>query len=116
MENLNELKLISEHLPSKFTPVLEAIAKQLKGEYQHNNEKNHNSTSIFFNSEFCSSVYVKQNFILQSNVFWYDIPTPAFQSILDSQSFDAETVKWVYSLIGRGLYNCGDADNGLIVK
>lgn len=108
-DTLQDLKQFTERFPSKFTPIFEAIARELKGEHR---EKNYNSSAIFFNSEACSSIYIKQNFISQKNVPWFDIPTPAFQSILDSQSFDAETVKWCYSLIGRGLYFCGDADQG----
>ena len=38
------------------------------------------------------------------------IPTPIFQSLLEGQGFDADTITWVYGLLGRALYWGGDRD------
>lgn len=50
---------------------------------------------------------------------WYDIPTPAIQSILDYQFKDNGEYKsicrWVYILIGRLLYNAGEFDDWQIM-
>lgn len=64
----------------------------------------------YFNVEFNNFEYISE---------WYDIPTPAVQSILDYQFRDneeyIEICKWVYILIGRLLYNAGEHDDWQIM-
>jgi hypothetical protein len=45
----------------------------------------------------------KQNFM--------KIPTPHFDSIMDTQKFDADVVKWICVFLGRGLYWTKQLDN-----
>lgn len=50
---------------------------------------------------------------------WYDIPTPALQSILDFQfnkDPDYKNIcRWMYILLGRMLYNVGDLDDWQVI-
>lgn len=111
---INEIKNLSEKLP-KFEGVFDAILLDIENKFKKNNE---NPISIN-KLNFCSSIYIDQDFIYTNlstktdidgeylEKVWKNIPTPSFDKLLDSQEFDDETQEWIYALLGRGLYWCG---------
>ena len=46
---------------------------------------------------------------------WYDIPTPAFESILDHQKLPRDAKEMMYIMVGRMLYNVGELDNWQVI-
>jgi len=46
---------------------------------------------------------------------WYDISTPAIQSIMDMQEWPVDVCKIMYAMMGRCLYNVGELDMWQII-
>lgn len=46
---------------------------------------------------------------------WYDIPTPAVQSILEYQGFSKDVCEWVYIMSGRCFFDVGEMDTWQII-
>lgn len=91
-------------------PQYESTLDASRLQIQHNTKlkQKNKMPNIFIPSKRCSNIYIDDEFIDQSNVPWPQMPTPTFQSILDMQDFDDETCRWIYALLGRALYFCGD--------
>jgi hypothetical protein len=103
-ETLKSIRELAEKLP-RFSAVFEGIASEIEAELEGGKPVEEN---IFIGGSFCSSIYIDQDFVDQSHVDWKKIQTPNFQDILNDQKFNEETCKWIYALMGRGLYWCGD--------
>ena len=111
-ETVAELKKLAEKIP-KYKSTFEAISLGLD---PANNTKSE-QRGIFIGSNYCSSIYLDQDFIEMDipmkdekgehlRGYWKKIPTHAFESLLVSQEFDEDTKQWIYALMGRGLYWC----------
>lgn len=46
---------------------------------------------------------------------WYDIPTPALQTILDTQELPPDVCKVVYAMMGRCMYNVNELDHWEVI-
>lgn len=46
-----------------------------------------------------------------SDIDWFDIPTPAMSSIMDYQQLDTDVQKWHWALLGRLFHNVGEIDS-----
>lgn len=55
--------------------------------------------------------YVDRNDIVD----WYDIPTPALQSILDTQEFPPEVSRWLYVFLGRMMFDVNELDRWQVI-
>ena len=47
--------------------------------------------------------------------FWYCIPTPNFQSVLDYQDLTPEVAAWMYVMVGRLCFDVGDMDRWQVI-
>lgn len=74
------------------------------------------SESQFSSRDICPKRSACKHFDTKFNNYdeiddWYNIPTPCFQSILDTQQFPEEVCRWMYILLcGRMLHEVGDLD------
>lgn len=62
--------------------------------------------------------YFRQDFKIdeyESYADWYDVPTPDFQTIMDSQGWSPEVCRVWYAMLGRCLYDVGNIDEWQIM-
>jgi len=112
-ETVDELKELGKKIP-KYKSIFDAIVIDIDPSIKKNKEQR----GIFIGSNYCSGVYIDHEFIEMDlpsknangqhiKGYWKKIPTWSFEQLLSCQEFDDDTRDWIYALLGRGLYWCG---------
>lgn len=123
-EAITTLDKLSQDVP-KWQSVFQAIKQDLDPTVQKKDQQREDdgdsaeNDNLYIGATWASSIYIDMPFV-PTNVsptdqdgnprrgYWRDIPTVILERLLSYQQFGQDTKDWLYALLGRALYTCGD--------